>query len=207
MVKPCYIRRPMTTTDPEKRILDAATSVFERDGFAGARMQVIADEAGISKASLHYYFRSKEKLFDRIFQDYMDRVMPIISTWEDDSDKWQPKVRQFVQAMMELFRDTSLLFIVQELQRDPAKLEARMAAKRKGPNSFIKYYERLLAKDLVREMDPRVLAVAMHSLCAYPYLNAPMLCGALRMRRPEYDKFLPGYADDVAELLIRMMKK
>jgi TetR/AcrR family transcriptional regulator len=197
----------MTITDPEKRILEAARKVFERDGFAGARMQVIADEAGISKASLHYYFRSKEKLFDRIFQEYMDRVMPIISTWDDDSDAWQPKVRVFVRDMMGLFRDTSLLFMVQELYRDPKKLEARLAAKRKEPNRFIKYSERLQASGLVRDMDPRVIAVTMHSMCAYPYMNAPMLCGALRMKTPEYDKFLESYIDEAAELLIRMMKK
>ena len=197
----------MTTTDPEKRILDAARKVFERDGFAGARMQVIADEAGISKASLHYYFRSKEKLFDRIFQEYMDRVMPIISTWDDDSDAWQPKVRGFVRAMMGLFRDTSLLFMVQELYRDPKKLEVRLSAKRKEPNRFIKYYERLRDSGLVRDVDPRVIAVTMHSMCAYPHMNAPMLRGALRMKPAEYEEFLESYIDEAAELLIRMMKK
>ena len=48
--------------EPEKKILDAAKKVFETQGYSGARMQQIADEAGISKASLHYYFRSKENL-------------------------------------------------------------------------------------------------------------------------------------------------
>ncbi len=197
----------MEPTDPEKRILQAARVVFERDGFAGARMQVIANEAGISKASLHYYFRSKEKLFDRIFEEYMDRIMPLLSTWDDDSDKWQPKVRKFVHALMDVFRDTSILFMVQELHRDPEKLKARLEAKRKEPNRFIKYYERLRASGLVRDTDPRVLAVAMHSMCAYPNLNAPMICGSLRMKPEEYQKFLGTYADGAAELLIRMMKK
>ena len=51
----------------EKAILEAARKVFTHRGFAGARMDEIAKEAGINRALLHYYFRSKEKLFDLVF--------------------------------------------------------------------------------------------------------------------------------------------
>lgn len=197
----------MDITDPEKRILEAARKVFVEDGYMGARMQRIADEAGISKASLHYYFRSKDKLFDRIFDEYMDRILPLLSTWEDDSDDWQTKVRRFVKDLMQLFRDTSILFLVQELRRDPEKLNAYVFKKRKKPSKFVQYYERLKANGLVRDQDSQVLAIAMHSMCAYPLLNSPMMCSILRMNTTEYEKFLTSYAEQVAELLIRLMKK
>ena len=54
--------------DAERRILDAAHKVFIRRGTSGARMQEIADEAGVNKALLHYYFRNKSRLADAIFQ-------------------------------------------------------------------------------------------------------------------------------------------
>lgn len=197
----------MELTDTEKRILIAARTVFERDGFNGARMQHIADQAEISKASLHYYFRSKEKLFDTIFDDYMDRIMPLLSTWDDDTDQWRPKVRNFVRELMQVFRDTSLLFMVQELHRDPEKLRARMEAKRKGPNKFVKYYERLKSDKLVRDTDPRTLLITLQSVCAYPTLAAPILSGSLRMKPAEYDRFLTTYAEDAADHMIRLMEK
>jgi len=50
------------------RILDAAREVFVERGLDGARMQDIADKAGINKALLHYYFRNKEKLFELILK-------------------------------------------------------------------------------------------------------------------------------------------
>ncbi|MGV9012926.1 MAG: TetR/AcrR family transcriptional regulator [Flavobacteriales bacterium] len=197
----------MEPTEAEKRILQAATLVFERDGFLGARMQVIADEAGISKASLHYYFRTKEKLFDRIFDDYTASIVPLLSTWEDGTDEWQEKVRHFVKGLMRVFSESSLLFMAQELHRDPKKLEPRMAKRRTGPNAFIVYYERLRAKGLVRDTDPRPLLVAMQSICAYPSMNPKMLAGSLRMNNKEYTAFITSYADDAAELLVRMMEK
>lgn len=197
----------MEPTETEQRILKAARLVFERDGFLGARTQVIADAAGISKASLHYYFRTKEKLFDRIFDDYTASILPLLSTWDDDSDNWRPKVKQFVKDLMQVFQETSLLFLAQELHRDPKNLGARMKARRKKQSGFIGYYERLRAKNLVRDTDPRSLLVAMQSLCAYPSMNPKMLAGSLRMNTKEYEEFISAYADNAAEMLVRLMEK
>ena len=59
----------------EQKILEAAKRIFHQKGFEGARMQEIANEAGINKALLHYYFRSKEKLFEAVFQDAFSQLM------------------------------------------------------------------------------------------------------------------------------------
>ena len=59
------------TLSTEEKILEAAKTIFHRKGFEGARMQEIADEAGINKSLLHYYFRTKDRLFDAVFQEYI----------------------------------------------------------------------------------------------------------------------------------------
>jgi AcrR family transcriptional regulator len=65
MVKPFDKMEVEITT--EEKILIAARKVFIEKGWDGARMQEIADNAGINKALLHYYFRNKEQLFKRVF--------------------------------------------------------------------------------------------------------------------------------------------
>src|SRR3954463_7666646 len=65
---------------PEQKILEAAKQVFFDKGMHGARMQDIADKAGINKAMLHYYFRSKEKLFETIFIDATGHLFPKLSS-------------------------------------------------------------------------------------------------------------------------------
>jgi AcrR family transcriptional regulator len=57
----------------EEKIYEAARRVFVSKGMDGARMQEIADEAGMNKALLHYYYRSKENLFKAVFKDILDR--------------------------------------------------------------------------------------------------------------------------------------
>lgn len=51
----------------EQRIFDAAHEIFVQKGLDGAKMQEIADKAGINKALLHYYFRDKQRLFEGVF--------------------------------------------------------------------------------------------------------------------------------------------
>ena len=63
----------------EEKILEAAKKIFHRKGYKGARMQEIADEADINKALLHYYFRSKEKLFEAVFEDAFSGIMRMAS--------------------------------------------------------------------------------------------------------------------------------
>jgi AcrR family transcriptional regulator len=62
----------------EQKILEAARKIFLAKGLDGARMQDIADEAGINKAMLHYYFRSKDKLFEKIFAEVAGHFLPKI---------------------------------------------------------------------------------------------------------------------------------
>ena len=70
-------------TGTEQRILEAAQQVFTRDGFDGARMQEIAETAGINKALLHYYFRSKKRLFEKVLEEKMRAFLPEISAPAD----------------------------------------------------------------------------------------------------------------------------
>ena len=58
-----------STTETEAKIIQAATEVFLEKGKDGARMQEIAQKANINKALLHYYFRSKDKLYEKVFRE------------------------------------------------------------------------------------------------------------------------------------------
>lgn len=68
-----------TTTDTEKQILEAAIKEFSLKGFDGARTAAIASEAGVTHAMFHYYFRTKEKLFQRIFHEKMKDIMNMMT--------------------------------------------------------------------------------------------------------------------------------
>src|SRR5690348_4150048 len=107
----------------EDRILDAAHRVFLRRGSAGARTQEIADEAGVNKALLHYYFRSKERLATAVFHRAAARLMPpVIATLASDADL-EDKVRRVVEIELDVLLRHPYLpgYIISELTHNPAR--------------------------------------------------------------------------------------
>lgn len=193
-------------TEPEKKILDAARKVFEINGYAGARMQEIADEAEISKASLHYYFRSKENLFERIFDETMTDFMQLVSTWNDDSEDWESKLRRFIREFFSFLKTKSLLFILGEINRNPDLLLSRRK-KSKPKAKFIEYFERLQANGKVEPVNMYVIYIFMHSLCSYPILNSRMFQMTTGLNNHDFEQFMKEYPDQVADLLIFSLKR
>ncbi len=193
-------------TEPEKKILDAAKKVFELHGYAGARMQQIADEAGISKASLHYYFRSKENLFERIFDETMSDFMELVSTWNDDSEHWEDKLRKFICEFFVFLKTRSLLFIIGEINRNPDLLASRRK-KSKPKAKFLTYFENLQEIGKMKHSNMYVVYIFMHSLCAYPILNARMFQMTTGMNNHDFEQFMNNYPNIVADLLINALKR
>lgn len=191
--------------ESEIKILDAAKKVFEVKGFSGARMQEIADEAGISKASLHYYFRNKENLFERIFEETMADFMLLVSTWDDDGPDWETKLRQFTREFFTFLKTKSLLFILGEINRNPDLLSHKRKSKTKA--RFITYFENLVETKQVRKTNVNAFYIYIHSLCAYPILNARLFQRTTGMNQHEFDEFMDAYPDMVAETLINILKK
>ena len=81
-----HLEEPPEPAPPEERILLAAVREFASKGYFGARTQAIAEEAGVNKAMLHYYFRSKEKLYFHVIRTALTDVQRRLSeVWLSDA--------------------------------------------------------------------------------------------------------------------------
>lgn len=106
-------------TQVENRILDAARAVFLKNGFDGARMQEIADKAGVNKALLHYYFRDKESMYREVFDTAMQNFRSRLLIFNDSSKSIQQKITEWCEAcqyMLENHPDI-VLFLFAEISR------------------------------------------------------------------------------------------
>jgi AcrR family transcriptional regulator len=115
---------PKQSAETEQRILDAARTVFTRRGTAGARMQEIAQEAGVNQALLHYYFRSKERLAQAVFQQMAARLFPaLIQTLASDLTI-DAKIDRLVAIYIENLTDNPFLpvYLLSELHHHPNRI-------------------------------------------------------------------------------------
>ena len=82
-------------------ILNAAERVFARHGFSGSRLKEIAEEAGLPKANILYYFKNKEDLYRYVCQDILENWLGAIGEISESSEP-DEAVRKYIEAKMEL---------------------------------------------------------------------------------------------------------
>ncbi len=161
----------------EEKILNAAQEVFVQKGMDGARMQEIADKAGINKALLHYYFRSKQKLFDAIFKKVFSKILPNIMTMVQSDLPIEKKLETFVENYINLLIKNPFLptFILKEMNRDPEFLANIIKGNGVNPNEVLDMLQKEMGEGNIRTMDPRDLLVNILSLSIFPIASKPLM--------------------------------
>jgi TetR/AcrR family transcriptional regulator len=113
----------MTDNDrqTEERIFESATEVFIEKGMDGARMQDIANHAGINKALLHYYYRTKDQLFNAVFEKIATKVFSKFAPVFDKDLTLEDKIRFFFREHISFLQQNPRLasFVLNEVNRNP----------------------------------------------------------------------------------------
>lgn len=161
----------------EEKILNAAQTVFIRKGMDGARMQEIADEAGINKALLHYYFRTKEKLFNAIFKTVFSKIIPNLMTMVHSDLPLEEKLGTFIDNYIDLLQKNPILptFILKEMNRNPEFLASVIKGSGVKPAEVLGMFEKEMEAGKIRKMDPRDLLINMLGLSIFPIAAGPLL--------------------------------
>jgi len=193
----------------EQKILNAAKEVFQKKGMTGARMQEIADKAGINKALLHYYYRTKEKLFEKVFVIAFSLFIPRVKEMMASDKPILEKINFFVDNYMDLLYKHPYIpgFVINELNRNPNILidiiEKNTLIKQEHLlEDLEKQLENDIKENKIRTIDARSLLINMLALCVFPVVARPVLTGVLFENDSKaYEKFLSQRKDLVKEFL------
>lgn len=177
----------------EDRILDAAKEVFLSKGFDGARMQEIADTAGINKALLHYYFRSKEKLFEAVFEEVLQHLGPVILEFVNEPIPLEVKVWRFVDNYIEIIKKNPKmpLFILNELRVNPDRvLNYLNIPLLMDVDSLQEQLNQETERGRFKWVDARHFVVNMISMTLFPFIGRPMIETILHIDHADWNGFL-----------------
>ncbi|MBI9067695.1 MAG: TetR/AcrR family transcriptional regulator [Salinivirgaceae bacterium] len=160
----------------EEKIAEAAREVFIEKGMDGARMQEIADKAGINKSLLHYYFRSKEKLFNFVLSKIMSIIGSRLGVIMQEDVAIIDKVKAFVDLYTDLLLKNPFLpnFIFNEITRNPDGLIDRFSTANIKPGEFIKPLERQLKKEGY-SINPHDFVLNLLSMVIFPVAGRPII--------------------------------
>lgn len=200
----------MKNINTEETILQAAKCIFQQKGMDGARMQEIADEAGINKAMLHYYYRNKQQLFDAVFKSAFSLLIPQLNKILNDDSSLEEKIRNFTCNYIDFVKKQPYLpnFIIYEINKNPDFI-VDLFQDNDFPSidKFKIQIEKEIEKGTIKPINAEQLFINLIALNAFPFVAAPLLKGIINIDDSTYQKILEERKTVTAEFIINAIKK
>jgi AcrR family transcriptional regulator len=197
----------MTT---EEKIFNAARIVFQKKGFAGARMQEIADEAGINKAMLHYCFKNKQLLFEAVFMNAFGQLAPQINAIFNSDETVFNKIRKFTHSYISFVIDNPYLpqFVIQEMNNNPEFVMSFLNHEnRPNPKLLISQIEKEIAAGIIKPINPKQLLLDIFSMTVFPFAAQMMVKGIIQISDSEFNQLMEERKTSIAEQIINSIKR
>lgn len=195
----------------EEKIKEAAKSVFVRNGYSGARMQDIADEAGINKALLHYYFRSKEKLFELIFFEVFDIVIPQLRATVNTDQSVEEKIKSFAFTYIDVIQANPHvpIFILHELSQGADRFVEKLKQRQVIPEmaQFMLQLIDEMESGKIKSFQPLHLFMNIISMCAFPFVAKPLLQAVSGVSEEDWTVLMNERKEEVTRFILSAIKK
>ena len=197
----------MTT---EEKIFNAARIVFQKKGFSGARMQEIADEAGINKAMLHYCFKNKELLFQAVFMNAFGQLAPQINEIFNSNESVFEKIKKFTNSYITFVIQNPYLpaFVIQEMNNNPEFVMSFMRDENKpNPSQFVLQIEKEIQSGIIKSIQPKQLLLDIFSMTAFPFVAQTLVKGMLQISDSEFNLMMEERKTTIANQIINTIKR
>ena len=193
----------------EEQILEAAKNVFQAKGMDGARMQEIADKAGINKAMLHYYYRNKQLLFEAVFKNVFYLLAPQLNAILNDDSIIEEKVKNFTFNYISFISKHPYLpnFIIQELNRNPDFI-LKMKDNKGFPNlaKFKRQVDKEVEDGIIKPISAEQLFINILALNIFPFVAKPLIMAFSNVDSKAYKQLMEDRKTEVANFIINSIK-
>ena len=197
----------------EQRILMAAEREFFEKGFAGARTTSIAESAGVTHAMLHYYFRTKEKLFEKIISNKMSSLGELMLNTLAHSDlPLFEKIRIAINRHLDFISENPGLpfFFIREVYSDPERMKIAATSLSTHAGKSISKLQRDIdeaaSRRECRHVNAEMLLLDIVSLNIFSFLAQPVLDIVLSDLFSDKKQFLKLRKKENFETIMRKLK-
>lgn len=195
----------------EEKIFEAAAVVFEEEGLSGARMQNIADRAGINKALLHYYFRTKDHLFEAVFTKLAQKMFMKFTPIFEKNLSLEDKIRFFFREHITFMQQNPKLpaFIINEINHNPQrikKLLRNVDFKKLWTTIIEQHSEELYKYNITEENLPQIMTTIV-SLSVFPFAAKGIIEVVFGNFGIDFDKYTEDRKAFAAEFVIKAITR
>ncbi|MFK7770814.1 MAG: TetR/AcrR family transcriptional regulator [Saprospiraceae bacterium] len=179
----------------EQEILEIARKHFVRKGFAGARMQEIADEAGINKAMLHYYFRSKDKLYHEIIKQTLNFMIPKLANAISQEGNFWEKIERLINTYIDTLTEHPDIpfFIIAELSQKRERFIEELKNKSShfpAAQKFVMEMMNEMAQGNIKEFPPIHLFLNIVGMTVFPFMAKPVFQTIFEVSEKDFEQLM-----------------
>ena len=198
----------------EQQILAAAEQEFLTRGYDGARTTSIAQAAGVTHAMLHYYFRTKEQLFERIVDEKFEAISDsMFAIMGDPSLPIVERIKGGIAAHFDFVAENPLLprFVINEIISRPERYE--LLHKRIGniidniSNGLQSEIDHAAERGEMEKMDIKMLFISIMSLNIFTFVAYPFMQPIMGELMANREQFLAERKAENIETILRRIKK
>jgi len=200
------------TEDMEYRILKAAEKVFIQKGFVATTMSDIAKEVGISRTAMHYYFRTKDMLFDAILRELMSNLLPNLQHIIRQEGQLLNKLPQLIDHYNSIIIKNPLipLFLINEMHRNPEHL-FESVWKAEGQLSILGEVRNEILREMeagtIRKLPLIDILSTYMSLLIFPVLvQKPLTVVLLNDNQEEFQEFLVRRKELIWQVMTMLLR-
>jgi AcrR family transcriptional regulator len=199
-------------SDTEQAILQAAEKVFLSKGFIMAKTVDIAKLAGVNQALLHYYFRTKENLFEAVFAKKIQHVISIIYDVLGSDIPLMEKIRVQVETQFDFLLSNPMLpfVVISEIARVPQRTENIKAI---VSPQVLKIIEKLQAEldeahkeGKIRKISALDLMITVISQNVFLFLARPIFQAFTNMSDVDFEKFIAHRKQENVTCILNSLK-
>lgn len=198
--------------DTEAAILHAAEKEFLEKGYAGAKTTSIAEAAGVTHAMLHYYFRTKDKLFEKIVADKMGKVADIMLNAIGNSElPLKERLIQGVENHFDFIAANPQLprFIFNELHIHPGRIAIIEYKLLKISNDMLENLQKDIDDEASRgnctSTNARMLLLDIVSLNIFPFVASPVVNIFMKTAGMSYEDFMKQRKAENVKTILRKL--
>ncbi len=195
----------------EDKIFESATAVFIDKGMDGARMQDIADHAGINKSLLHYYYRTKERLFNAVFEKIAGQMFRKFAPVLDENLSLDEKIRFFFREHITFLQKNPRLpsFILSEINRNPAMIKKfirHLDVNKLWATLEAQHKEELKKYNITRETVSQFMT-SIAAMSVFPFAARVLIANILEKIGYDFDDYIEQRKEYAADFVINAIKK
>lgn len=196
----------------EEKILSAAENLFFRKGYSSTSTTEIARKAGCNQALVHYYFRTKEKLFHAVLGGKVKSVLKEFLSVEAGEGGFEQKLAKLVETHYNAVRKHSdvVLFLMNEMWRNPELLESLIAEMGDIPVQILSQFKRDLDEEIkagrVRPISISQLVLNVISINAFAFAIKPVYAKVWDMKGSAVEDFFDERRKEVVMSVLNSLR-